>query len=216
LRTALQGLATSRTTARPAWWSPAAWGRGARLPIVLACWLGTAGLLTGACGGATSSAVAHTSSTTGKVYGPVPVTTTTLAGGASSAQSKGLAFAACMRSHGVKNFPDSAITTSSKGVELVVPKGINPNSSQFRSAMQSCQDLLSGGANNNGSPSASYTEAVLKFAECMRSQGVKNFPEPNPQTGTFIGGSGIDPNSPVFQAAFAACQKYLPAGAAGG
>ncbi|MGO9659831.1 MAG: hypothetical protein ACLP7F_15940 [Acidimicrobiales bacterium] len=121
-----------------------------------------------------------------------------------------------MRSHGVKGFPDSAISTSSKGVELVVPKGIDPGSSQFRSAMQSCRGLLPGGASSNGSPSASYTQAVLKFAECMRSQGVKSFPEPNPQTDTFIGGSGIDPNSPIFEAAFAACQKYLPAGAVGG
>ena len=218
MRVAVQSLGASRTKAATAWWSCPSRGRWARLwgPILLAFWLGTAGLLAGACGGTPSGAVAHTGSTAGKAYGPVPVTPTTVAGSPGSPQARGLAFVACMRSHGVANFPDSAISTSAKGIELVVPKGIDPNSSQFRSAMQSCRGLLSAGASNNSSPSASYTEAVLKFARCMRTNGVTNFPEPNAQSGTFVGGSGIDPNSPVFQTAFAACQKYLPAGAVGG
>ncbi len=68
-------------------------------------------------------------------------------------------------SHGVPNFPDSAISVSSKGSSWRVPQGVNPNSPQFRLALQGCRDLLPPGASSGSSaPSQSYTSAVLKFA----------------------------------------------------
>jgi hypothetical protein len=45
----------------------------------------------------------------------------------------------------------------------------------------------------------------LKYAECMRTHGVPNFPNPS-AGGGFMLNSGIDPSSP----AIAACQKFLP------
>ena len=56
---------------------------------------------------------------------------------------------------------------------------------------------------------------LLKYSQCMRSHGVPGFPVP--------GGSGqspapgksaaaINPNSPQFKAASAACQHVLPPG----
>jgi hypothetical protein len=61
---------------------------------------------------------------------------------ASNAQleSQGLQFAVCMRSHGVPKFPDPK--TSNGGFMIT---GINPNSPQFQSAMQSCRSLMPGG-----------------------------------------------------------------------
>jgi len=57
------------------------------------------------------------------------------------------------------------------------------------------------------------TKNGAKFASCMRSHGVPNFPDPNSQGSlTFGPGSGIDPNSPKFQAAQRTCQKVLPNG----
>ena len=45
----------------------------------------------------------------------------------------------------------------------------------------------------------------------MRSQGVRNFPDPSSGSGIQISnGSGIDPASPQFQTAQKACQKYFP------
>ncbi|MHB1834987.1 MAG: hypothetical protein ACYCXW_08475 [Solirubrobacteraceae bacterium] len=52
----------------------------------------------------------------------------------------------------------------------------------------------------------------LKFAQCMRSHGVSNFPDPS-DGAIQIGGSGIDPSSPAFQRAQNACAKYSPKGA---
>jgi len=52
-----------------------------------------------------------------------------------------------------------------------------------------------------------------KFAQCMRSHGIPNFPDPSSGGAISIGpGSGIDPSSPKFQQATAACDKLLPNG----
>jgi hypothetical protein len=55
-------------------------------------------------------------------------------------QSQGLQFAACMRSHGVPNFPDPK--TANGGFMIT---GVNPNAPQFQSAMQACRSLMPGG-----------------------------------------------------------------------
>ena len=57
-------------------------------------------------------------------------------------QAQVLEFAKCMRENGVPDFPDPDF--SSGGVRLRLPKGVDQSSSQFRSAQQACQDILSG------------------------------------------------------------------------
>ncbi len=53
----------------------------------------------------------------------------------------------------------------------------------------------------------------LKFANCMRSHGVPNFPDPGPSGLLEIGpGSGINPQSPAFQSAQQACSRFGPRG----
>lgn len=60
----------------------------------------------------------------------------------------------------------------------------------------------------------------LKFADCMRAHGVTNFPDPSGSGGGFkiqINiGSGVNPQSPAFQAAQIACRSILPFGGPGG
>jgi len=52
-----------------------------------------------------------------------------------------------------------------------------------------------------------------KFSECMRKHGIANFPDPNGQGVIQISsGMGIDPGSPKFESARAACAKLLPNG----
>jgi len=57
----------------------------------------------------------------------------------------------------------------------------------------------------------------LAYAECMRANGVPNFPDPKPGGGFEVqsGPGGIDPSSPQYQLADAKCQKYMPNGGAG-
>jgi hypothetical protein len=146
---------------------------------------------------------------------------------AASKRSDVVAYAQCMRTHGVPNFPDPgingqgglAITQSRRagsGPSLTV-NGVAVSSPAFQSAMQSCRRYLP----NGGHPpalSAARRQAMLRFSQCMRAHGVTNFPDP-----TFMPGggarlqlspaSGIDPSSPVFQTAQKAC---APAGKGGG
>lgn len=53
--------------------------------------------------------------------------------------------------------------------------------------------------------------AGLAYSKCMRAHGVPNFPDPRPGGGfVFSTGAGLDPSSPQFEAAEAACAKLMP------
>ncbi len=71
------------------------------------------------------------------------------------------------------------------------------------------------GATVNQSPvgGSTYQKAV-QYAQCMRKNGVPNFPGPN-ANGDFLfkdgpGGNGVNPNSAQFQAAQKACKSLAP------
>jgi hypothetical protein len=64
----------------------------------------------------------------------------------------------------------------------------------------------------SGASVEEHFKKALKFSECMRSNGITNFPDPTSSGGIHISSnSGIDPQSPQFQAAQKACRKYFPA-----
>lgn len=62
--------------------------------------------------------------------------------------------------------------------------------------------------------SASPVNTALAFSQCMRTHGEPNFPEPvfhgHSAQITLHPGSGVDPNSPQYAAAYAACRHLLP------
>jgi hypothetical protein len=54
---------------------------------------------------------------------------------------------------------------------------------------------------------------ALKFSQCMRAHGVKNFPDPNSQGQIQVGSnSGIDSNSATVRSAGQACLKLVDGG----
>jgi hypothetical protein len=56
-------------------------------------------------------------------------------------------------------------------------------------------------------------QAAVRFADCMRSHGVSNFPDPSIDPRAFK--ESLDPttaHSPAFQPALSACQHLLPRG----
>jgi hypothetical protein len=128
-------------------------------------------------------------------------------GGTTGNSTKAVKYAECMRKNGVPEFPDP---DANGRVRLMGKKGsgLDPESPQFKTASQACKAFAPQGAVGGGQTDP----AMLKFAECMRKNGVPNFPDP--QGGKLImkEGSGIDPNSPQFQAAQKTCQKLLPGG----
>jgi hypothetical protein len=168
-----------------------------RRVAVLAVMAGAA-LLAAACGGSSPS-----------TPGPGGSSST----GASTIHAKQLAFAQCMRSHGVPNFPDPSGNTGG----LAVAKGssgINPQSAQFQAAQQTCRHLLPNGGQITPAQLGQAEQQLLKLAKCMRAHGVPDFPDPNGQgqvQDSAPPGSDLNPNSPQFQAAQKACKSVAPA-----
>ena len=162
------------------------------------------------CGGPKAPSVASlgTTTTTGG--------TTSGAGAAQAAKPSTAALAQCFTSHGFPASIGSAATAGNRSVSVagvVISGNVDPGSSQFQAAMQACRKYLPGGGPPSLTPAqqAAAAKAMLSFAACMRKNGVPNFPDPNGQ-GTFSPDSlqGLDPGTPLFQAAFKACQALEP------
>jgi hypothetical protein len=133
-----------------------------------------------------------------------------------------LAYSQCMRAHGITDFPDpQAGAGGGYGLQIRVRPGsdLDPNSPKFQTAQTACQSLMPAPKTGQAGNQEANKQKALAFSQCMRAHGVTNFPDPqfNSDGGVTLGGpsSGIDPNSPAFQAAQQACQSLLP-GANGG
>jgi hypothetical protein len=105
-----------------------------------------------------------------------------------------------MRQHGVTNFPD--------------PRGLNQNqflisaavqnNPHFQAASKACESLRPQQGTGGGSSGAVSQQQLLAFSQCMRANGVPQFPDPDPNGALRIGG-GVDPSSPQFQHAQQIC-----------
>jgi hypothetical protein len=118
-------------------------------------------------------------------------------------------FAACMRKHGVQNFPDP----NGQGVIAIHSgMGIDPGSPTFTAARSACEKLLPNGGQPTPAEQAQRQQQMLAFSKCMRAHGLEDFPDPS-NGGIRIQvhpGSDLDPSNPRFQAAQKACQGNLP------
>lgn len=161
-------------------------------------------LLASACGGGTPSAgVAHLGSTT---------STTAGSGSGSTGSGKNgglLAYSQCMRSHGLPDFPDPNSQGVIEGQSSSGSDGnasdLNPNSPTYQAAQKACQKYASGGT--TPADQAQELAQALKYAACMRSHGVTDFPDPTVVNGQIeFSGSGIG-RSPDYQSANTACQS---------
>jgi len=74
-------------------------------------------------------------------------------------------------------------------------------------------------AASGGSIRAKAVVHALAFAQCMRTHGEPNFPEPvfhgHSASEVINPSSGVDPHSPQFAATFGKCKSLLPNGGAG-
>jgi hypothetical protein len=176
-----------------------------RQTVALATMASTA-VLAAACGGGSSPAASAT--------GP-------------TREQAALAYARCMRSHGVPDFPDPDsdgdfhLSSSQQGggsrgsgSNSGSNQGSNSVSSQETAANQVCNRLLDVGAQMSPGQQQHALGQLVKYAQCMRAHGVPNFPDPHTTSGGIgvpsgIGFdlSGIDLRSPQYQTASRACQS---------
>lgn len=131
------------------------------------------------------------------------------AGAGGSAGSQALAYAQCMRAHGVPNFPDP----NAQGA-FYMPNtgGVDQTSPQYQSATAACAHLMPEVAGSPQSIGAGNPAQSLKYAECMRSHGISGYPDPSSNGGLqpLSGKGDLNPNNPQFQAANNACKSLLP------
>jgi hypothetical protein len=93
--------------------------------------------------------------------------------------------------------------------------GARPQSVASAGARSAATTITSQPAASNsgpGQPSADDSSAALQFSQCMRAQGVSDFPDPSPGGELNLNASDVSPSSPTFQAAQRSCQKYVSAG----
>ncbi|HEY1829778.1 MAG TPA: hypothetical protein VGG38_05985 [Acidimicrobiales bacterium] len=127
-----------------------------------------------------------------------------------------------MRAHGVPNFPDPA---SGGVLPKVNVEQLGVSNAQFQSAQSACQDLL---PNNGGSTTECFStgdcppalmqtlmNGMLRFARCMRSHGVPNWPDPTVDSKgspgfNLVAVQGTDWESPQIDNTLGECQRALP------
>jgi hypothetical protein len=126
--------------------------------------------------------------------------------------AEALAYAKCMRSHGIQNYPDPTVQDSGQqqSVGFNVPQAVR-NLPGFNAAAKTCEEKTHSGRPSPAMMRAAMANAV-KFTDCMRSHGISNFPDPVEKNGSMIGfGSltGVDQNSAQYKAANSACTPLM-------
>jgi hypothetical protein len=133
-------------------------------------------------------------------------------------------WATCMRSHGFPSLADPTIDAN-KVIHLIIPPGITgsaPLAYEKSSAYGPCNpDLVAASTALGGGQAAKKpdTAQLEKFSQCMRANGIADFPDPTAK-GLFFTpspGTDLDPNNPTFQHAQKKCagQADIPELASG-
>jgi hypothetical protein len=161
-------------------------------------------MLAAACGGGSPSGKVAQVGTTGSTKGSGS-SNASGSGSASDREGALVAFSACMRKHGVPNFPDPKAT--GHGYGLTIDDSM-ANSPQFKNAQRVCKKLLPNGGVPSAQELAKQLQEALRYASCIRAHGMPDYPDPK------VHGGGIEmgeaPDSPQFKIAQKACQQLAP------
>jgi hypothetical protein len=121
-----------------------------------------------------------------------------------------LAFSQCMRSHGVPNFPDP---DSSGTPPKVTPSQLGVSESQYHAAYTACAPMLPSSGGPSQTEEQQTMTALRRFAACMRSQGVSNWPDPDHDSQgdpIFYLQGEIDEHAPQIVSKIQACAHLVP------
>jgi hypothetical protein len=90
---------------------------------------------------------------------------------------KAVNFAKCMRNNGVSKFPDPKASGKLTIDAIANGSSLDPSTPAFKQAISACKDLEPAGFMGS-KRSPQQQEAALRFAQCMRNNGVPDFPDP--------------------------------------
>lgn len=120
-------------------------------------------------------------------------------------QDAALAYAQCVRENGYAEFPDPDAEGGFKF--LIDPK----NASRFETATQACRDLAPEGMRDEG-VTPEQLDALIKLSQCVRENGVPEFPDPGSKGNYDLSGTGIGPGDVRLDAAMAICRNKAGSG----
>ena len=133
-------------------------------------------------------------------------------GSSASKREEGVKFAECMRGNGVSDFPDP----NANGEFMY---GVSVTPAVFTKAVDACKALQPPGS-LSGQRSPKQQSLALKFAQCVRNNGVRDFPDPvNGQPlidTTKIPSSNSPGGMSILNAATHKCGGLLQLAASGG
>jgi hypothetical protein len=167
--------------------------KAASLPIAATIATVVVAVLAAGCGGGSPGAASGTSST---ATGP----------------NGALAFARCMRSHGVPGWPDFTISGVFDKAKIVA---LGVSQARLTSVSHTCNRLVPNAGQPQGQTITLADQAYyLRAAECMRSHGFPEFPDPTFQDGRVTANvpASVDQETPKFKRAAATCTSLIPAG----
>ena len=137
---------------------------------------------------------------------PAATSTTT-----ATAQDKAVKFAECIRAHGVRDFPDPDAKNDFQD-------GVSVTPAVWKRATTACKDLQPPGTLSS-KRTAKEQSSAIRFAQCVRQNGVRDFPDPvngEPLIDTYkIPSSNKPGGMTILNAATRKCGKALNRAAGG-
>jgi hypothetical protein len=135
-------------------------------------------------------------------------------------QGKAVRFAKCMRDNGVSGFPDPDASGELTIDGVLNGSSLDPNAPTWKEAMAACKELQPSGFTGDKHVTTEEQEARLAFAQCMRDNGVADFPDPAkgaPLVNTNLIPSAAQPDGmSILNAAMQKCGEAAEAAGAKG
>lgn len=113
-------------------------------------------------------------------------------------------FAACMRDEGV-DMPDPEVGNGKTAIRIDGP-GVDKQ--KIAAAMEKCRRYLPNGGNGK-QMSPEDVERMRQYAQCMRDNGVPDFPDPDPNGG-FLMEIPKEANREALERATEKCRQFMP------
>ena len=120
-----------------------------------------------------------------------------------STHDQALAYAGCLRSHGVPLWPDPESSGAFDKSKLT-PHQLGVSNAQIGTAQKACRSLV---PTYSATPQPYVLAEALRFSRCMRTRGAVNFPDPE-SNGAIAIPHAME-NSPTYLVALQFCiHKY--------
>lgn len=129
-------------------------------------------------------------------------------------RDKAMKFSECMRDNGVSDFPDPNASGAFTIEDIANGSSVDTNTAAFKRALAACKDLEPPGFTGD-KRSPEQQAAALEFAQCIRENGVKDFPDPAPDAPLVdtnrIPSSNTQAGMTILNAAMQRCGSYASA-----